>query len=349
MRTINLDATTSSIEIKLAWAVTTNQLDWTCSWYDTTIADWTVLEWKTTWVTNNTTAVTVCAAPASWHTRTIKCITIYNADTVNATPIVQLNDNSSLRVIYRNTLTTLSSVSLDDMSIITDISWKIDWPASATNENIAVFDWITWKLIKDWWANIASLQLSKASWSDVDTWTDDAKFVTAKAIEDSSYMKNPMTTAWDVIYWWASWVPTRLAKGTAWQVLKMNSWATAPEWWEWGWSVWGSYLFAVAWTIWATWTNVSATHIANWTQTITSVDLWYGTAWNGTLTVDVNKNGTTIFSTTKPTITSTNQSSINSWTLTTTSLASGDILTINIDWVPATIAPVDLYVRVNYS
>lgn len=242
MRTINLDANTSSIEIKLAWAVTTNQLDWTCSWYDTTIADWTVLEWKTTWVTNDTTAVTVCAAPASWHTRTVKCITIYNADTVNATPIVQLNDNSSIRVIYRNTLTTLSSVSLDDMSIITDISWKVDWPASATNENIAVFDWTTWKLIKDWWATITSLQLSKASWSDVDTWTDDAKYVTSKAIEDSSYIK-------------ASWIPyanasetttwTETAKsvtpdGLAWSVywkriieIKLVDDATALTTWDW--------------------------------------------------------------------------------------------------------------------
>ena len=213
---------------------------------------------------------------------------------------------------------------------------------------VALDTWYTYRRSGSEYIQIGWQDLpEKATWAEVDTWTDDAKYVTPKAIEDSSYMKNPMTTAWDVIYWWTSWVPTRLAKWTAWQVLKMNSWATAPEWWAS--SGWGSYLFAVAWTIWATWTNVSATHIANWTQTITSVDLWYGTAWNGTLTVDVNKNGTTIFSTTKPTITSTNQSSVNSWTLTTTSLASWDRLTIDIDWVPATTAPVDLYVRVNYS
>lgn len=43
-------------------------------------------------------------------------------------------------------------------------------------------------------------------------------------------MANPMTTAGDVIYGGASGTPTRLAKGTAGQVLTMNSGATAPEW-----------------------------------------------------------------------------------------------------------------------
>lgn len=43
-------------------------------------------------------------------------------------------------------------------------------------------------------------------------------------------LKNPMTTAGDTIYGGADGVPTRLAKGTASQVLTMNSGATAPEW-----------------------------------------------------------------------------------------------------------------------
>lgn len=41
---------------------------------------------------------------------------------------------------------------------------------------------------------------------------------------------NPMTTAGDIIIGGASGTPTRLAKGTAGQVLTMNSGATAPEW-----------------------------------------------------------------------------------------------------------------------
>ena len=43
-------------------------------------------------------------------------------------------------------------------------------------------------------------------------------------------MTNPMTTASDIIYGGVSGAPTRLAKGTAGQALKMNSGATAPEW-----------------------------------------------------------------------------------------------------------------------
>jgi hypothetical protein len=43
-------------------------------------------------------------------------------------------------------------------------------------------------------------------------------------------MTNPMTTAGDVIYGGASGTPTRLAIGTAAQVLKVNAGATAPEW-----------------------------------------------------------------------------------------------------------------------
>ena len=48
--------------------------------------------------------------------------------------------------------------------------------------------------------------------------------------ETLTSMSNPMTAQGDVIYGGASGTPTRLAKGTAGQVLTMNSGATAPEW-----------------------------------------------------------------------------------------------------------------------
>jgi len=130
-------------------------------------------------------------------------------------------------------------------------------PASSTNNNVAVFDGLTGKVIKDGGATLASKQDTlvsgtniktinstsllgsgdiaitvpvKATGAEVDTGTDDAKFVTAKALVDSSYEKNPMTTAGDIIYGGTDGAPTRLAKGTAAQVLKMNAGATAPEW-----------------------------------------------------------------------------------------------------------------------
>ena len=55
-------------------------------------------------------------------------------------------------------------------------------------------------------------------------------YETAWATPSSGGMSNPMTTQGDVIYGGASGTPTRLAKGTAGQVLTMNSGATAPEW-----------------------------------------------------------------------------------------------------------------------
>ena len=63
----------------------------------------------------------------------------------------------------------------------------------------------------------------KATGAEVDTGTDDAKFVTAKALVDSSYEKNPMTAAGDIIYGGTSGAPTRLAKGTDGQVLTLAS------------------------------------------------------------------------------------------------------------------------------
>lgn len=121
---------------------------------------------------------------------------------------------------------------------------------------------------------------------------------------------------------------------------------TTPAWWG-GWG-WGSYKRAIAWTIWATGTNVANTILVNSSITFTSCNLWYWTAGNGTLTVDINKNWTTMFSSVKPSITSTNQTSVNTWTLTTTTAVQGDLLTIDVDAVPWT-KGVDLYVELFYS
>ncbi len=51
-----------------------------------------------------------------------------------------------------------------------------------------------------------------------------------KKFNESAGMQNPMTAAGDIIIGGTSGTPTRLAKGTAGQVLKMNSGGTSPEW-----------------------------------------------------------------------------------------------------------------------
>jgi hypothetical protein len=85
--------------------------------------------------------------------------------------------------------------------------------------------------------------------------------------------------------------------------------------------------------------------------TILAVRAAVGTAPTGaSLIVDVNKNGTTIFTTqgNRPTITASSTSSAEA-TPAVTSLAEGDLLSVDIDQVGSTIAGADLTVVVLYE
>lgn len=103
--------------------------------------------------------------------------------------------------------------------------------------------------------------------------------------------------------------------------------------------------FNVAWTIWATWTDVSKAYYANEPMRVIWADLQVWTAWTtNNTTVDINKWGATMF-TTKPTLATTVASSPTPFTAdTATSLALWDKVTIDIDAVQTTSA-VDLYVQ----
>lgn len=60
---------------------------------------------------------------------------------------------------------------------------------------VALDTWYTYRRSGSEYIQIGWQDLpEKATWAEVDTWTDDTKYVTAKAIEDSSYIK-------------ASWIP----------------------------------------------------------------------------------------------------------------------------------------------
>lgn len=102
---IILDATTKSLEIKLAGAITTNQLPYTIHYIDTLDSDQSVSDIGSgDGTSNSTTAVTVLSAPGTGHTKEVKHLSVYNADTVAATLTVQVNNNGTARIIAKTTL-----------------------------------------------------------------------------------------------------------------------------------------------------------------------------------------------------------------------------------------------------
>jgi len=102
---INLDATTKSLEVVLAGAITTSQPDIMCNAVDLLDSDQSVSDVVNTDIAaNSTTAVTIMAAPAAGHTRVVKSLTVYNKDTVDATVTLRKNDNGTFFIITKTTL-----------------------------------------------------------------------------------------------------------------------------------------------------------------------------------------------------------------------------------------------------
>jgi hypothetical protein len=91
--------------------------------------------------------------------------------------------------------------------------WDVSWPSSATDLNVAVFDWATWKLIKDGWANLASKVTANwaITWATKTKITYDAKWLvtwwvdaTTADIADSTD-KRYVSDAQLVVIWNTSW------------------------------------------------------------------------------------------------------------------------------------------------
>lgn len=103
---IVLDATTKTLEVILAGAITTNQLPFVVTYVelDSTLAVSAIGE--TDGVTNNSSAVTMLSAPASGKIRQVKHVTIPNVDTAAATVTVRINNNGTFRQMVTMTLST---------------------------------------------------------------------------------------------------------------------------------------------------------------------------------------------------------------------------------------------------
>lgn len=73
-------------------------------------------------LTNDTTQVDVVAAPAVSTKRVIKSITVHNADTVDATVILQYYDGTNTRTLCKVTLATLENLYFDQALVLPDTS-----------------------------------------------------------------------------------------------------------------------------------------------------------------------------------------------------------------------------------
>jgi hypothetical protein len=192
-------------------------------------------------------------------------------------------------------------------------------------------------------------------------YTDAAsKLVSVKADESgleftspvAAGMANPMTTAGDMIYGGADGAPARLAKGDANQVLTMNDGATAPEWAAAAsTTVVGQAVFTVEGAVALSTGTLRIYNCLGKTATISEVFLSAGTAPTGAaLIVDVNLDGTTIFTTqsNRPQIAA-DANTGNTTTIEVASWQDGHYLTMDVDQVGSGVAGSDLTVHVVYS
>jgi hypothetical protein len=100
-----LGTTTDKIQVLLTSAVTTNQLDCIATYKDISTTAYSGSS-PTLVTTNNTTAVDLVPAPASNVQRIVDFISVYNADTVNATVTIRINRNGSIGVLFKCILST---------------------------------------------------------------------------------------------------------------------------------------------------------------------------------------------------------------------------------------------------
>lgn len=143
--------------------------------------------------------------------------------------IGQLYVDSTNDKMYFATWTSSSS----DWEEVWSGSWSGDvtWPASSTDWDLVLFDWVTWKLIKDW--NKKLSDLVQTSWNQTIAWTktfstspvvpskttDATNTWTAVATEAQVYKKQDKLTAQTAYtsQWGASKVP-QITTNTLWQV-----------------------------------------------------------------------------------------------------------------------------------
>lgn len=111
---IILSETTDRLQVVLGGNITANHLPCVAFWRDVTTTAFT--PGRSAVVTNNTTDVSVVGSPGSATQRIIDLLTIYNADTVNATVTVKLDINGTDYVLWKGVLATGEMLQYNDKS-----------------------------------------------------------------------------------------------------------------------------------------------------------------------------------------------------------------------------------------
>lgn len=99
---IVLQDTNDTLKVVLAAAIATNQLQCTASWRDITTTGYTPGGSRAN--SNSTTPVTLVAAPGASTQRVLDFVTVFNADTANATVTITLDDNGTGYTLAKVTL-----------------------------------------------------------------------------------------------------------------------------------------------------------------------------------------------------------------------------------------------------
>lgn len=118
---IILNATTKSLEVKLAEAAATTELPVVSGYVDVSTADFTMTgAIEADAITTGGTAITIIAAPAAATSRQVKYLSLYNIDTAAVIVTVQVNNNGTLRIVWRGTLAVG-----DNLFYLDGIGWKV--------------------------------------------------------------------------------------------------------------------------------------------------------------------------------------------------------------------------------
>lgn len=133
---IVLANTTDKIQAVLAGSVTTSQLQLVAYWRDINASDY--IPGSSRLVTSNATSVDFVSAPTSGNQRMIDYLSVYNADTVNATVTIKMVVNASDYILFKPTLATGEKLEYNsgDGFMCFDSQGRIK-NVSTSNQNIA--------------------------------------------------------------------------------------------------------------------------------------------------------------------------------------------------------------------